>query len=527
MIRLITILLLIISTNIYSQQTIYFDKDWKETDKMNALYYRQIHPSNNKFIVKDYLMDDKLQFDGVSSTAKEPLILEGEAIWYNENGIVTQKGNFKNNTLNGKLITYYLNGKIKSTETYENGKLEGLYTEFFPTGEISNQAVFSKNQINGLHNKYRSPNQLEFKVNYKNGVIDGAYEFYNSNETLFNKGSAKDGIQNGKCFDYYYEGELRKEYTIKEGLVDGELIEYDRNGNIMTKGLFDMGKVISFESISLRTTNNSTFSSSMKLKNGIEEWKVYRDGKLILKSFYKDGFKTGKWEVFNYDGSKLYQILNFDDNTDCKDTYLQRTKEEFDPFLFLSSRFNFESKMIDIDDCNGGKKELFSNESENPFYYLKEKNKKTSEQNTIAENKNLIDYKESANDKNFLVKNNCIKHPKYNEVHLCIKEINSITHKVFLSENLKLLKELRSQAKPKDNEIYFYYQKFEERIYDLDKEHSNRYMGFKLPDVLVEAFKNKTLDYISVIGVYEHQFWNIDNFSGSSAYFAFKKEIAN
>lgn len=49
------------------------------------------------------------------------------------------------------------------------------------------------------------------------------------------------------------------------------------------------------------------------------------------------------------------------------------------------------------------------------------KNKKSSEQNTIVENKNLIDYKESANDKNFLVKNNCTKHPKYNEVDVCMK----------------------------------------------------------------------------------------------------------
>jgi len=522
------VFLVILSTNVFSQDKVYFDADWKETSKENAQYYRTVEASGGQFLVKDFFMDGRLQFKSLSKSNKEPLSLEGEAIWYNEDGSLAKKGFYKDDKPHGDVTTHYSNGELKSEEKYVLGELNGVYTEYFPNGEISNQANFVAHKIHGLHTKYSSPNQLEFKLNYKKGVMDGPYEIYTSSGDLFHQGSAKDGVQDGKCTNYYFEGQLRKTYTIKDKKLHGKYIEYTSKGDVSTTGEFEDGKVVSFESKSLRTTNNSKFSSSMYLKNGIEHWEIFRDGILIVKSFYKEGLKTGKWEVYNYDGSELYQTITFDKNSTCKETYLQTTKEKFDPFLFLSTRFSQKSENIEIKSCEGFElTQLSEDPKPHPFYYYRLSEKPTEKKKPAKDVRtSIIDYKESGNTQSFLSKNKCVTHPKHKSVTVCTRDFNSIMHSVFLSEDLDLLKKLRSNANPADNEMFFYYQKFEEREYDLDQEETpNRYMGFKIPKILIEAFKTETLDDLSVIRVYEHEFWDVSNFSGMSAYRAFKEEV--
>ena len=50
-------------------------------------------------------------------------------------------------------------------------------------------------------------------------------------------------------------------------------------------------------------------------------------------------------------------------------------------------------------------------------------------------------------------------------------------------------------------------------------------MGFKVPKILLEAFRDKTLDIISVVGIYRTQILELDNFSEMAASSAFEKEI--
>ena len=514
--------LLAFSFAAYTQTKIFLDKDFVETTEKEAEYYRIIEKRNNLFLIKDYYITGELQFEALSHTNKDPYELEGEVKTFDKNGQLIEQRNFKNNIPVGEMIIYYSNGKVKEKGQYLNGQFDGLYTEYFPSGDIANQGTFSNGVINGTHSKYKSPKQLEYKITYKSGALDGPYEFYNSSGKLFNRGNAKDNFQQGKCYDYFYEGALRKEYTINNKKLDEWLIEYSDKGEVVGKGEFKDGVPLSYKMVSHGTTNGSKFSTEMQLIDGIENWKIYRDSVLIVKSYYKNGMKYGVWQVYTYDGSSLFQTRDYS-ITNCKDQYLQTCREKFDPFFFLSKRFSYSSAEIDDDDCNVQVNQISKDNNLHPFFYYK--SKKTS--NEKKANSNIIEYKDPSNKTAFKEKNKCVDgYKEFKDVSVCTREINNTIYKIFVSENLSLLKTLKYNAKPKDNEVYFYYQKFRDGTYDFSKEpRPDRYMGFTLPDVLKEAILEKKFDSNEINRILEHEIWNISDFSGFASDIALQKEL--
>lgn len=520
------IILIVFSQQLFGQETIYFDEDWKETNKKNAKYFRKIDQSQDLYKITDFFITGEKQFEGKSSSKSEPLSLEGVAIWYNKDGKISQKGNFKNNIPNGEITRYYSDGTLKSSGHYIDGKLNGLYSEYFPSGEISAQGNFITDKMDGVFEKYKSPGKLDFKLNYKNGIVDGPYEFYNSNNSLFMKGNAKNNSQEGLCQEFFYEGELRAQYEIKNGKIDGLYLEFNKEKDTITIAQFKDGKALNFKSNSLSTINGSKFSAKMTLVNSIENWTIYRDEKIIIKSFYENGKKTGLWNIYNYNGSKLIQTIDFEKNSSCEDKYIQETKIDFSPNFSLSERFNFDHNVLETRDCEDAiVKNLVENfDDEHPFYHItKTVNKNLSE---ILNNPNVVDYIEPSKKPEFISKNKCLEYNGDKNVMICVKEIDNIIHKVVLSENVESLKKIKSSVKPNNNEIYFFFQQFESRKYDFNKEKRPiRYTAFTISKTLKEAFEDKILDYITVIGVYELQFWNINDFSGLEAYDAFEKEM--
>lgn len=524
----IILITLLTTVTLHSQDNVYFDKNWEKTDKENAEYYRIIKQSNNTFIVKDYYKSGKIQFEGISTTQEDPLSVEGIAIWYFENGNISQKGYFENNIVNDSLISYYSDGQIKSLGIYKSGKLNDTYREYFPNGSIAGSASYQNGELNGTLIKYKSPEQIDYKVEFKNGEMNGLYEFYSSNNTLFNKGNTKNGYKNGLCQDYYYEGELRRVYTVQDKKLEGNYIEYTKEGDTLSFGVFKGGIPQFFKTRYYGEKNRSIFRKEMKLVKGIEEWKTFRDEKLIIESFYKDGVYFGKWKVYNFDGTKLYETFDFTKNDSCKDNYIQPYDEKFKPHLSFSNRFDFHNILEQEQDCENVV--ITSNnvsEKEHPIYYLKTKESKLNDLFGSEKDRNIIkNYIDPSSTEEYKLKNNCVPHKTYSNVSVCTKEVSKISYVVFLSKEKKILEQIKENAQPNESEIYFYFQQFENKDYDFNKEiRQKRYIGFSISNSMKEAFRNKILDKISVIGVLEHQFWNVNDFSGLSAYSAFEKEL--
>lgn len=98
-----------LSTKALAQNdTISFDKNWKNKNKESALYYRikpikiktknaigyKITNIDSVYVINDYyLKSDKIQFQGYSED-KEGKYLVGKAKWYNDNEILVQSTDF-------------------------------------------------------------------------------------------------------------------------------------------------------------------------------------------------------------------------------------------------------------------------------------------------------------------------------------------------------------------------------------------------------------------------------------------------
>lgn len=99
--------------------------------------------------------------------------LNGEEIYYYENGKIQSKGNYLNDEPDGEHISYYKSGKVKSIENYSEGTENGQFLNFFENGKI------------------------EISGNFINGVEEGEFEHFNKDGKILNKGSFKKGEKIG------------------------------------------------------------------------------------------------------------------------------------------------------------------------------------------------------------------------------------------------------------------------------------------------------------------------------------------
>ncbi|AWH83731.1 hypothetical protein HYN59_00745 [Flavobacterium album] len=538
--NIIALLVLALSLSANAQQKKYFDKDWKETTQASASYYRISKKENGLYLIKDYFIDGHPQFSGYSSIENDPLNLQGKATWYYDNGAVEREGFYKENNPDGKVTSYYPNGSKMDETEYANGKRNGYFKSYFPTGEIYFEAFFADDKYEGKYVIYESPSVKKEEYHFKNNVPDGPYEEYN-NGKLFAKGNASRGFQDGVCIENFYRNEdkLRRKYTVVNKLLDGTYTEYNLDGTVASTGEFKNGRAVSFEGKSLGVVNGSLVSSKMELKKGIENWKIYRDGKLILEAFYDEGFKTGLWKVYTFDGSRLYQTRDYT-NANCFVQYLQGAKENHTTSLPLEKRFMGDADMIRDHECDSiiikdmVKRSEDENDDLHPFYhqkpYERPAKKGTADESTYLRPgrlKDNIDYKEPARAKDFLSKNNCTDNfdEKFPDVTKCERKFDGTTFKVFTSNDKDTLTKLKGQLKPAENEVLFFYQTFEERLYKKGETAERRYMGFSTTETIKVAVRNQIIKPWYIIKILEHEFFTIEDFSGSDAHSVLVKEI--
>jgi len=123
-------IVLFISTYSIAQQKQYFDKDWEETTKEMALYYRTTtKTSSNLYQIEDYYIDGTIQMKGLSSDKDDKF--EGKVSWYDKDGNLTVSREYVRGKLNGKSIQYSTVGDVISTGIYNNDKpIKGVFREY-------------------------------------------------------------------------------------------------------------------------------------------------------------------------------------------------------------------------------------------------------------------------------------------------------------------------------------------------------------------------------------------------------------
>ncbi|WP_375580448.1 hypothetical protein ABWH96_05265 [Marivirga tractuosa] len=315
---LFTTLFLIVNCSILSKaqnDTIWFDKDWNQSTKQNASFYRPpLEKEGDLYKMKDYYIDGSLQMNG-TSRFKDSVHLEGKAVWYSQNGKVNQEETYKNNTLDGVAIYYRENSKDLSREiTYDMGKTisdvrfdknrDGIrYKRYYEDGRIVKTDYYgSEGKFIGTYyeseDEYQNGNgkrvtyyndpmsvkiievfenggQLYFDAFYKNGNKQVSFNDTKLQEIFYNPEGQQIGViqytredgllyyQEGETFDFYYNGIIKSKTTYADGYQTSHK-EFSLTGVLVREEFYEENETIKIVSY----TNEGKKIGVYEEKNG-------------------------------------------------------------------------------------------------------------------------------------------------------------------------------------------------------------------------------------------------------------------
>ena len=143
-----------------AQDTLYYNKLWRDTTRDHASYFRLKTKTVAGWQISDHWLSGKTQMTGSYSNDSFH-IKEGEFAWYDTTGIASHRCTYVHNKLNGADTYYYPNGKTRVTGTNKNDSSEGNWIGYYPSGKISGKAVFNNGkQISAtFYHEDGSPNK--------------------------------------------------------------------------------------------------------------------------------------------------------------------------------------------------------------------------------------------------------------------------------------------------------------------------------------------------------------------------------
>ena len=177
---ILSILLLFPGCFFAQKDTLYYDAQWKPTEKGNAAYFRPpVVKIGDAYQVKDFYSSGQLQMEASSLFADKDF-WQGKVVWYNADGSKFQEGMYTKNRLNGEFKT-----KLKDqwlSATYKNGRMvegkqnhvfdnAGRYIEFI--GDTIKTVNYGKD-ISGIRSETYGTRE-KYEVYTKYFGTNGAY----------------------------------------------------------------------------------------------------------------------------------------------------------------------------------------------------------------------------------------------------------------------------------------------------------------------------------------------------------------
>lgn len=322
--KIFNIILILTSSFSFSQNAdrIYYDKDWKETTKENASFYR-IKPSkkvDNLFLMEDFYSNKTPQFQGYALQSDENSYV-GDIVWYDENGFDTSEYQYYNNSAVPVLTYYYPNGKKRKTIEYKKGRKNGFSIVYHQDGTVL------------------------MKGKYLNGKpVEGDFEEVRNWDDYRNNKSEEEAYQEQTdvmvetapvMVEDYHAGTKKKVITkiVKKKIfwIDSKQlaqeiwydIEYDRMHPFKQINYDVTGKV-------LQTINQNDFEEyGSEISNG-NDYQYYTQNKFAVsiksKTGYKQGQKFGE-EIKYYPNGKIHELTKYTDGEKVGDEIVYNKDE--------------------------------------------------------------------------------------------------------------------------------------------------------------------------------------------------------
>lgn len=222
----------------------YLDESFLPTTKEKAIYYRIIKENgdrnNTNKLVMDYFdKTNSLQFKGyMSDIPKETL--EGQCVWFYENGKKYERANYKNGKNIGLFEFWDENGNKLYEGSYNGDDLNGYGEYYYENGNILLSMYDKVNNDTDFQQIYYSKSKEKFYEWYEDGNISKLH-YDNGNMMEFSKVD----IQNNEFeFNFYYPNGKTAIYA--EGVKFSHYLKnyFDKKSNGVVKYYSDDGDII-------------------------------------------------------------------------------------------------------------------------------------------------------------------------------------------------------------------------------------------------------------------------------------------
>ncbi|MGB4205130.1 MAG: CHAT domain-containing protein [Bacteroidales bacterium] len=112
----------------------WLDSNFHNTEIQDSVVYYRISDYQNDELIgitSSFYKSGKIQFKG-RVISEDPIIIEGNAKWYYENGNISEDCNYENGKMEGDVISYFEDGFIESKAIYKNNKKDGPFEMYYP-----------------------------------------------------------------------------------------------------------------------------------------------------------------------------------------------------------------------------------------------------------------------------------------------------------------------------------------------------------------------------------------------------------
>lgn len=207
-------------------------------------------------------------------------------------------------------ITIYENNNLLSSQsvnrTNAKGQKVGQHISFYPNGAIKTEANYSDGKLNGMYKLYDQHEQLIQVGNYENDSLIYSSSTMAEFEDPFEKKS------------YYSDSTLKYKGAYRDKTPIGVHRHYDKNGNVTSGELYDIGGTLVGQGITLENGDKSGqwiffYPTGKKESEGLFEkgqkeglWKYYYpDGTLKQTGYFRHDKFNGLWEFYSESGDLL------------------------------------------------------------------------------------------------------------------------------------------------------------------------------------------------------------------------------
>ncbi len=305
---IIVLLTLTLFQQVFSQEKIYLDKNWKKTIQENATFYRILEKkSDSLYFVKDYYISGTMQMDG-HFTNLEKETLHGTINWYDKDGYKTITRSYKKGKLHGEFINYSKDGSIFSKGSYKDGKpysgsindLCGnpVFYSNYKEGVKLSETVFYKDSNKKALERFFSKKPNRYNTYYP--LSEVFYDKNGTTDTLYyvNKSHMIDrGVRVFFHIDNAQATAIKTKETYEDSQLHGETTIYHKNGDVWLLGTYKNNK--KYKGDFLENFIKTSFENGIQVGDKI---KFDKDFNVVSKLSYKNGKP--------YEGVlKKYQII--------------------------------------------------------------------------------------------------------------------------------------------------------------------------------------------------------------------------